>query len=160
MSMAYTQEDLSNEAVWATLRRAKFAETRSPDHVPIPITVELVIDWDKTHHQDGSELSTEDLTTCNRERDIKSREMWLDDKTNPNVVFVENATTLHRYFVDAAAAQEWADFITAQATTYSITAPKCEIFNRVRLTNMAQAVQDRDERLVASDTSATPGGGW
>ena len=160
MSITYTQTDLTNEATWKTLRLAKHAESQAEGFVPLTIDTELVISWDKTHHQDGTEISAEEAATYARERDIKSREMWLDNKTNPNVVFVENDTTLHRYFVGTAAAQEWADFITAQATSHSLKTPQCEVLGRVRFINMAQATQERDARAISDTTTDTAGGGW
>lgn len=158
MSITYTQSDLTNEATWKTLRLAKHAELTAEGHAPLTMTTELTIDWDKTHRQDNTEISAQDANTYARERDIKSREMWLNDKTNPNVVFVESATKIHRYFVNAEAAQEWADFIAAQATSHSLKTPECQVLGRIRFINMAQALQERDARAISDTTTDASGG--
>ena len=153
--------DVTDEVAYQAARQAKVAELRANNFPPLDVKAELVINWDKTHHQDGTPISDSEATTISHAREIKSREMWLDGKSNPNIVFTEDATTIHRYFIDTAAAQEWADFITALAATHSLKTPQCEIRDRVIVLNMVQATQDRNARATTpGDPSSASGADW
>jgi len=153
--------DVTNEVEFAAARAARLAELQANNFASLPMTAELVIVWDKTHHADGTAISDADAETYAHEREIKARQMWLANKTLANIVFVEDATTIHRYFSDTAAAQEWADFITAQAATHSLKTPNCTINDRVRYLNMTQATTERNARCTTpGDTTTATGANW
>ena len=111
----------------------------------------LQIVWDRTHYQDGSELSAADAEAFKWERINKLKTMWEENKTTGNLVLVIDDTTTLRFFTDEAAAQEYIDFITALAVTRSLNPPVCTIIDGVTANNLEQALADRSARATEPD---------
>jgi hypothetical protein len=163
MSITYTQADLLDDDKWKPIRLAKNAEIQAgvANGSRPALSIEFKITWDKTHHVDGSPLSAADITATERARDVKAREMWLLDKMAVNLVYVENATTVYRYAYTPAAVDEWVEFITTQATTYSMNAPVIDhasMDDGLMSQRIIQATAARDARaVVPGDMSYSSG---